>query len=38
MIENNINFYVLNVGQGDSHVIHFPVNEAAIVIDPLTAA
>lgn len=34
MTEENIHFYTLNVGQGDSHVIHFPFNEAAIVIDP----
>jgi len=37
MIEENINFYILNVGQGDSHVIHFPTNEAAIVIDPFNS-
>jgi glyoxylase-like metal-dependent hydrolase (beta-lactamase superfamily II) len=34
VIEENIHFYTLNVSQGDSHVIHFPKNNAAIVIDP----
>lgn len=37
MKENNINFYTLNVGQGDSHVVHFPANEAAVVIDPFNS-
>jgi len=32
--EEKIHFYTLNVGQGDSHVIHFPTRKAAIVIDP----
>ncbi len=34
MTEQNIHFYTLNVGQGDSHVIYFPASEAAILIDP----
>jgi hypothetical protein len=33
-IEEKIHFYTLNVGQGDSHVIHFPTQKAAIIIDP----
>ncbi|MGE5340174.1 MAG: ComEC/Rec2 family competence protein [Candidatus Omnitrophota bacterium] len=37
MTEENIHFYTLNVRQGDSHVIHFPAHEAAIVIDPYNA-
>ncbi len=32
--EENIHFYTLNVGQADSHVIHFPNRDAAAVIDP----
>lgn len=32
--EEKVHFYTLNVGQGDSHIIHFPTREAAIVIDP----
>jgi beta-lactamase superfamily II metal-dependent hydrolase len=34
MIEENVHFYTLNVGQKDSHVIHFPTRQAAAVIDP----
>jgi competence protein ComEC len=34
MTEENVHFYTLNVGQRDSHVIHFPTNQAALVIDP----
>jgi len=32
--EEKIDCYTLNVGQGDSHVIHFPSRAAAIIIDP----
>lgn len=32
--EERIHFYTLNVGQKDSHVVHFPNQEAAIIIDP----
>ncbi|MCK4763731.1 MAG: MBL fold metallo-hydrolase [Candidatus Aminicenantes bacterium] len=31
---DRVHFYTLNVGQGDSHVVHIPDREAAIVIDP----
>ena len=34
MSEEKIDFYTLNVGHGDSHVIHFPKKQAAVVIDP----
>jgi len=37
MTEKNVHFYTLNVGQKDSHVIHFPNYEAAVVIDPGSA-
>ena len=34
MKEDTVHFYTLNVGHGDSHVIHFPKQEAAVIIDP----
>lgn len=34
MTEEKIDFYTLNVGNGDSHVIHFPGKQAAVIIDP----
>jgi len=34
LIEEQIHFYTLNVGQGDSHVIYFQKNESAVIIDP----
>ena len=32
--EEKIDFFTLNVGHGDSHVIHFKENKAAVIIDP----